>query len=189
MAELTKKLYVKNTSGTTQTIKLYSTTAEANASGSGVLNLKVDNVNCYAGLGSASNSYATSCKVKNSSGTTLAILSQGGITAGSVLLQDGDGFTVPSGVKKIKVTYYNWSGNVITKYAAVTSGEYFYASLTAQEFEIGDGQYEWFMAVVLFENSKCLNIADGWNVLGDDYITVEWSNDINNYSGALTSWS
>ena len=68
MAELAKKLYLKNSSGTTQTIKLYSTVAEANASGGGVLNLKVDNINCYAALGATNNTYATSGRVSTEGG-------------------------------------------------------------------------------------------------------------------------
>lgn len=68
MAELAKKLYLKNTSGTTQTVKLYSTVAEANAAGGGVLNLKVDDINCYAALGATNNTYATSGRVSTGGG-------------------------------------------------------------------------------------------------------------------------
>ena len=60
MAELSKKLHVKNTAGVTQDIKLYSTTNEV---GSDFLKLKVDGVECYAPI--ATDGDTSLCVKKN----------------------------------------------------------------------------------------------------------------------------
>lgn len=188
MAELTKKLYIKNTSGTTQTIKLHSTTAEANASGSGVLNLKVDNVNCYAGLGSTSNSYATSGRVKNSSGTTLAILSQGGITAGSRTVACDGTFTVPTGVKILKAQC-TCNGNTATQYVKVTSGKTILVTEDVNEYEEDSGEsvfyWENYDPYISCGNKNCYFFGEAQDIARNP-VTFSWSNDINAYTGTTT---
>ena len=101
MAELYKKLYIKNTEGVTQSAKLYSTTSESQTP---YLSLKVDNINCYASLTDVSDSRATSGRIKKSDGTILAIGESGVSPYGYSLFTTSGSFTVPSGVTKLRVT-------------------------------------------------------------------------------------
>ena len=73
MAVLTKKLYIKNAAGTQVACNIYSTAAEA---GTNYLTVKVDSSTTgYVKLGTTSDSYATSGRVKKG-GTTYAICRQ-----------------------------------------------------------------------------------------------------------------
>ena len=101
MAELSKKLYIKNTEGVTQSAKLYSTTSESQTP---YLSLKVDNINCYASLTDVSDSRATSGRIKKSDGTILAIGESGTSPYGYSLFTTSGSFTVPAGITKLRVT-------------------------------------------------------------------------------------
>lgn len=116
--------------------------------------------------------------------STLAILSQGGITSGSVNISTQDGiFIVPKGVKKIYVRCDFDNSNF---YARVTAGS---ALTTEQEIEvISDDNSQscyWIFYCRLNSNSKSY-YSDGITVGSMDYssyITIYWSNAINNYTG------
>lgn len=105
MAVLAKKIHIKNSAGTEQTVTLYSTTAEV-ATASGYTFQLVDGVTAYAALVPTSHARATSGRVLKS-GTTYA---WGSATpaptyAYKTFTTAGSGtFTVPTGVTKLRVT-------------------------------------------------------------------------------------
>lgn len=72
MSELTDKLHYSK-SGTTDEIKLYSTLNEVQNNG---LNVKINNIQAYAGLGSSSDSNKSNMSYKNTAGTTYSVLKQ-----------------------------------------------------------------------------------------------------------------
>ena len=120
MAELIKKLKLQNTKGVIESCALYSTKDEASAMG-GVLPLHVDGVDCFAALGAATESEATSGR-QEKNGVSLAILKQGGPTPGSITVQGTGTFTVPKGVTVLRLTYLNLSRYGITSYIKVEAG-------------------------------------------------------------------
>ena len=73
MAELNKKIHIKKGS-TEQTVKLYSTTAEAGNAYSYII---VDGVQAYIPLGAENDSRATMGRVKEHTGSQFAMLSSG----------------------------------------------------------------------------------------------------------------
>lgn len=109
MAELTKKLHMINSSGTAQTAKIYSTTAEV---GPHWLFTNVDGVPAYVPIGDITDSRATSGRVKGSGGDTYAILNTGKppytemswTTAGTYT------WTCPQGVTRIQVAVCGGGG-------------------------------------------------------------------------------
>jgi hypothetical protein len=102
MATLSAKLYMKNTSGTTQSAVIYSTTAE---SGTPYLAVNVNGTTQgYVHLGSTSNSLATSGRVKATNGTTYAICSSSTPAYSYKYITSSGSFTVPSYVTKLRVT-------------------------------------------------------------------------------------
>lgn len=120
MALLGKKLYMKNSAGTTQTANIYGTTGEV---GTNYMRATVDGTNGYIPLLSTSDVRATSGRVTKS-GTTYAIGSipipaytKWGKASGS------GNFTVPAGVYKLRVTCVGGgAGGVIVGNGIATSG-------------------------------------------------------------------
>ena len=117
--------------------------------------------------------------------STLAILSQGGITGGSVTISTQNGiFTVPVGVKKIYV-YFALDGS--TFYANVTAGS---TLTTSQEFEvICDDNSQmcyivWSCSLNSNSESHYLGGTDNGEMDFSSSITIYWSNAINNYTGS-----
>lgn len=105
MAILAKKIHIKNSAGTEQTVNLYSTTGEV-ATASGYTFQLVDGVTAYAPLVSTNHAKATSGRVLKG-GTTYAWGSAAPAPAYSsqLITTAGSGtFTVPSGVSKLRVT-------------------------------------------------------------------------------------
>lgn len=111
MAELTKKLHMINSSGTAQTAKIYSTTAEV---GNHWLFANVDGVPAYVPIGDITDSRATSGRVKGSGGDAYAILNTGKppyreqswTTAGTYT------WTCPQGVTRVRVAVCGGGGGV-----------------------------------------------------------------------------
>lgn len=105
MATLAKKIHIKNSAGTEQTVNLYSTTGEV-ATAPGYTFQLVDGVTAYAPLVATNHAKATSGRVLKG-GTTYA---WGSTTPGvaynySLITTAGAGtFTVPAGVNKLRVT-------------------------------------------------------------------------------------
>lgn len=104
MAILAKKIHIKNSAGTEQTVNLYSTTGEV-ATAASYTSQNVDGVECYAALVATDHAKATSGRVLKGgvtyawgSATPAPAYSYKTITSGSGT------FTVPSGVSKLRVT-------------------------------------------------------------------------------------
>ncbi len=105
MATLAKKIHIRNSAGTEQTVNLYSTTGELGAA-SGYTFQLVDGVTAYAPLVSTSHAKATSGRVIKG-GTTYAWGSTAPAPAYTykTFTTAGSGtFTVPTGVTKLRVT-------------------------------------------------------------------------------------
>lgn len=102
MATFSKKINIlKN--GTTYTISVYTTAAEAGSTYTGAI--VIDNTQGYYPLCSTSDSRATPGRVLHSNGTTYAIATNGTPAYGKKIITSGTGtFTVPSGATKLKVT-------------------------------------------------------------------------------------
>lgn len=126
MGTLTKKLHILKSGGTEETCNIYTTPEEVG--GSPYLALEVDGAKGYVKLGNTTDANATHLRVKKN-GTTYAAWKQatvdvptGGISAGN-----GDMFTVPSGVKVIKVFWndllYDDTSNSPYTYVGVTPGK------------------------------------------------------------------
>lgn len=107
MAELTKKLHFLK-SGTEQTAKAYSTTTEV---GSNYVNFKIDEVPCYAPLGTTTDGMATNGRVIKGS-TTYAIKSQAKLPYQEVsyTTTGTHTFTVPAGITRIRVAVCGGGG-------------------------------------------------------------------------------
>lgn len=103
MAELTKKLHMINSSGTAQTAKIYSTTAEV---GPHWLFTNVDGIPAYVPIGDINDFRATSGRVKGSSGDTYAILNTAKPAYNAVWFTEAGifTFTVPAGVSNVLIT-------------------------------------------------------------------------------------
>lgn len=114
MAELNKKLHIRKGS-TEQTVKLYTTQAEA---GDAYSYIKVDGVQAYIPLGAENDSRATMGRVKKRTGNQFAILTSGKppyhkdsyTNAGTYT------WTCPAGVTKVKVTVAGGGGGSGTHY-------------------------------------------------------------------------
>ena len=105
MAILAKKIHIKNSAGTEQTVNLYSTTGEV-ANASGYTFQLVDGVTAYAPLVATNHATATSGRVLKG-GTTYAWGSTApGVAYNYRLITTAGGgtFTVPAGVNKLRVT-------------------------------------------------------------------------------------
>lgn len=120
--------------------------------------------------------------------STLAILSQGGITGGSVTIStDYSSFTVPRGVKQI---YVHCGFNNSNFYARVTAGS---TLTTTQNIEvISDDSSQscyWVFSSRLNSNSKSYYLGDTevGSMDYSSYITIYWSNAINNYTGGAAN--
>lgn len=108
MAELAKKIHIRKGS-TEQTVKLYTTVAEA---GDAFAYIKVDGVQAYIPLGAENDSRATMGRVKEHTGSQFAILTSGKppyhidsyTNAGTYT------WTCPAGVTKAKVTVAGGGG-------------------------------------------------------------------------------
>ena len=180
MAELVKKLKLQNTKGTVESCTLYSTKEEANAMG-GVLPLHVDGVDCFAALGTVTESEVTSGR-QEKNGVSLAILKQGGITPGSITVQGTGTFTVPKGVAVLQLTYLNLKKQKITSYVKVEAGKTY-----PYETVFVVGKYQNFSPgaslMILFGNFRRME-RDGAPIeqvikRTPHPITLEWSNAIN----------
>lgn len=122
MALLAKKLYMKNSAGTTQTANIYGTTGEV---GTNYIRATVDGTNGYIPLVSTKDVRATSGRVTKS-GTDYAIGSipipayaKWGKASGS------GNFTVPAGIYKLRVTCVGGgAGGVIVGAGAAHFGDY-----------------------------------------------------------------
>ena len=114
MAELNKTLHIRKGS-TEQTVKLYTTQAEA---GDAYSYIKVDGVQAYIPLGAENDGRATMGRVKEHTGNQFAILSSGKppyhkdsyTNAGTYT------WTCPAGVTKAKVTIAGGGGGSGTRY-------------------------------------------------------------------------
>lgn len=103
MAELVKKLHVKK-SGTDQTAKAYSTTAEA---GPEYIENKIDGITCYVPVGDTLDSRATKGEIaKTGTTTTKAILSTGKPLYTKLTYTTPGTYTItwPAGVTTARVT-------------------------------------------------------------------------------------
>lgn len=100
MAELNKKMHIKNSSGVKQDVKIYSTVEE---SGNQYLPIKIDNIQAYICLCAIEDTRATYGRVrKNNNVLAIGI---NGIPAYSYnLLTINGSFTVPTGISKLRVT-------------------------------------------------------------------------------------
>lgn len=123
MAELAKKIHMINRSGTAQTAKIYSTTAEV---GNHWLFANVDGVPAYVPIGDINDGRATSGRVKGSGGDTFAILNSGKppytemqwTTPGTYT------WTCPQGVTRIRVAVCGGGGNGGARTGVLGNGRY-----------------------------------------------------------------
>lgn len=113
MSLLSKKLYVKNSGGTVQAVNLY--TDPANEISTGCYgHVIVDGVTAHFALGGTSDSRATSGRVKETSGTTYAILTTGVPNGSSQWTTDINiSFTVPASIKVIQITCNRPKYNIV----------------------------------------------------------------------------
>lgn len=113
MSLLSKKLYVKNSGGTVQAVNLY--TDPANEISTGCYgHVIVDGVTAHFALGGTSDSRATSGRVKETSGTTYAILATGVPNGSSQWTADINiSFTVPASIKVIQITCNRPKYNIV----------------------------------------------------------------------------
>lgn len=126
MGTLTKKLHILKSGGTEETCNIYTTPEEAG--GSPYLALEVDGAKGYVKLGSTTDANATHLRVEKN-GITYAAWKQAtvDVPTGSMEVGDGDRFTVPIGVKVIKVYYdeyeYDDTSSSVYTYVGVTPGK------------------------------------------------------------------
>lgn len=126
MGTLTKKLHILKTGGTEETCNIYTTPEEVG--GSPYLALEVDGQKGYVKLGSTTDANATHLRVEKN-GTTYAAWKQAAVNVptGNTSVGNGDRFTVPSGVKVIKVYWskyeYDDTSNSMYTYVGVTPGK------------------------------------------------------------------
>lgn len=114
MAELNKTIHIRKGS-TEQTVKLYTTSAEA---GSAHSYIKVDDVQAYIPLGAENDSRATLGRVKESNGNQWAILTSGKppyhmdsyTNAGTYT------WTCPSNVTQVRITVAGGGGGGVATY-------------------------------------------------------------------------
>lgn len=125
MGTLTKKLHIL-AGGAEETCDIYTTPEEVG--GSPYLALEVDGTKGYVKLGSTTDANATHLRVEKS-GTTYAAWKQAevDVPTGNISVGDGDKFTVPLGVKVIKVYWseyeYDDTSNSPYTYVGVTPGK------------------------------------------------------------------
>lgn len=125
MGTLTKKLHILS-GGTEETCNIYTTPEEVG--GSPYLALEVNGQKGYVKLGSTTDANATHLRVEKN-GTTYAAWKEAtvDVPTGSISVGDGDMFTVPSGVKVIKVFWndlqYDDTSNSPYTYVGVTPGK------------------------------------------------------------------
>lgn len=126
MGTLTKKLHILKAGGTEETCDIYTTPEEVG--GSPYLALEVNGQKGYVKLGSTTDANATHLRVEKN-GTTYAAWKQAtvDVPTGNTLVGNGDMFTVPSGVKVIKVFWsdlqYDDTSNSPYTYVGVTPGK------------------------------------------------------------------
>ena len=120
MSTLTKKLHILKTGETEETCDIYTTPEEVG--GSPYLALWVDGQKGYVKLGSTTDANATHLRVKKD-GTTYAAWKKEmvAVPTGSTSVGDGDMFSVPLGVKVIKVFWneYEYDDTAGSPYAYV----------------------------------------------------------------------
>lgn len=118
MSLLSKKLYVKNNGGTVQAVNLYTDPANEISTGR-YGHVIVDGVTAHFALGGTSDSRATSGRVKETSGTTYAILTTGVAngssqwTTGNAYQYTDISFTVPASIKVIQITCSRPKYNIV----------------------------------------------------------------------------
>lgn len=126
MTTFTKKLHILKAGGTEETCNIYTTLEEVG--GSPYLALKVDGTKGYVKLGSTTDDNATHLRVEKN-GTTYAAWKQAEVpvSPGGVAVGAGDIFTVPPGVKVIKVFWSEYehddTSNSAYTYVGVTPGK------------------------------------------------------------------
>ena len=126
MGTLTKKLHILKSGGTEETCNIYTTAEEVG--GSPYLALEVNGQKGYVKLGSTTDANATHLRVEKN-GTTYAAWKQAtvDVPVGNTNVGNGDMFTVPSGVKVIKVFWsdaqYDDTSNSPYTYVGVTPGK------------------------------------------------------------------
>lgn len=126
MGTLTKKLHILKAGGTEETCDIYTTPEEVG--GSPYLALEVNGQKGYVKLVSTTDANATHLRVKKN-GTTYAAWKQAtvDVPTGNTSVGNGDMFTVPSGVKVIKVFWsdsqYDCTSNSPYTYVGVTPGK------------------------------------------------------------------
>lgn len=121
MAELNKKLHIRKGS-TEQTVKLYTTRAEAGGAHSYI---KVDGVRAYIPLGAENDGRATMGRVKEHTGSQLAILASGKppYHKDSYTTPGTYTWTCPAGVTTARVTVAGGGGGgLATKWKLVPIG-------------------------------------------------------------------
>lgn len=102
MAQMAKKIYLKNSAGTQQTCNLYSTTGEVGAAYAMTV---VDNTNCYVPLVATNAATATSGRVfKNNTTYAMASTAVPPYNYSFITAVGGGTFTVPANVSKLRVT-------------------------------------------------------------------------------------
>lgn len=102
MAQMAKKIYLKNSTGTQQTCNLYSTTGEVGAAYAMTV---VDNTNCYVPLVATNAATATSGRVfKNNTTYAMASTAVPPYNYSLITAVGGGTFTVPAAVTKLRVT-------------------------------------------------------------------------------------
>lgn len=126
MGTLAKKLHILKTGGTEETCNIYTTAEEVG--GSPYLALEVDGTKGYVKLGSTTDANATHLRVEKN-GTTYAAWKKAtvDVPTGNISVGEGDKFTVPLGVKVIKVYWskyeYDDTSNSPYTYVGVTPGK------------------------------------------------------------------
>ena len=125
MGTLTKKIHIL-AGETEETCDIYTTPEEVG--GSPYLALEVDGTKGYVTLGSTTDANATPLRVEKD-GTTYAAWKQAevDVPTGNISVGNGDKFTVPLGVKVIKVYLsehiYDETSNSTYTYVGVTPGK------------------------------------------------------------------
>lgn len=163
MAELTKKLHMINSSGTAQTAKIYSTTAEVVPHW---LFTNVDGIPAYVPIGDITDSRATSGRVKGSGGDAYAILNAAkpAYTEMSWTTPGTYTWTAPVGVERVRVALvgggagclmvtrqYSIFGTYSFSYSAGSGGTSSFGSLISATGGTG----------FLYNNSTNVPVIDG----------------------------
>lgn len=200
MSTLTKKLHILKTGETEETCNIYTTPEEVG--GSPYLALEVDGQKGYVKLGSITDANATHLRVKKD-GTTYAAWKQAtvAVPTGSVSVGNGDMFTVPSGVKVIKVFWskyeYDDTLNSMYTYVGVTPGKTYelqcYTFIVRPEGDSGreenDGIYLGSISgtkvKTWFQRTPADDIQDTQDLRGFE---LSWSPEINKMKPTYTDY-